>query len=105
MKKIVFLTIILLVYNSTAQVDPLKTKDSLAQSKWVDSVMKTMSLNEKIGQLFMVAAFSNKGKTHTDFIENLIREHKLGNLVFMQGTAVGHATLINEYQSISKIPG
>ncbi len=104
MKKILFLIIVLLAYNSNAQIDPLQTKDSIAQVRWVDSIMKTMSLNQKIGQLFMVAAFSNKDKEHTDFIENLITKHKLGNLVFMQGTAQGHASLINKYQSISKIP-
>ncbi|MCK5638565.1 MAG: beta-N-acetylglucosaminidase, partial [Flavobacteriaceae bacterium] len=48
--------------------------------------------------------FSNKDKKHTDFIENLIKNNHLGNLVFMQGTAEGHATLINKYQSLSKVP-
>ena len=105
MKKIILLIILLLLaYNANAQIDPLQTKDSIAQTRWVDSIMRTMTVNEKIGQLFMVAAFSNKDKAHTDFIENLITKHKLGNLVFMQGTAVGHAALINKYQSISKIP-
>lgn len=104
MKNIILLIIVLVAYNSSAQIDPLQTKDSIAQLNWVDSIMKTMTVNEKIGQLFMVAAFSNKDKAHTDFIENLIIKHKLGNLVFMQGTAVGHAALINKYQSISKIP-
>ena len=104
MNKITLLAILLFALTSNAQIDPLQTKDSIAQSRWVDSVFTSMNLNEKIGQLFMVAAFSNKDKAHTDFIEDLITKHKLGNLVFMQGTAQGHATLINKYQSISKIP-
>lgn len=104
MKKIVFLIALISVFQINAQVDPFQTKDSIAQVKWVDSLMGQMDIDQKIGQLFMVAAFSNKDKKHTDFIENLIRNYNLGNLVFMQGTSEGHARLINKYQSISKIP-
>lgn len=104
MKKIFLLFIVLFVYQINAQVDPLKTNDSIAQVKWVDSIMSKMNIDQKIGQLFMVAAFSNKDKSHTDFIENLILKYDLGNLVFMQGTAEGHASLINKYQKIAKIP-
>ena len=32
-----------------SQINPLVTKDSIAQVKWVDSVMSTMNLEEKIG--------------------------------------------------------
>ena len=37
---------------------PLITKDSLAQQQWVDSVYSSLSTKQKIGQLFMVQAFS-----------------------------------------------
>ncbi len=104
MKKIAFSIVLLFTFISNAQVDPLKTKDSIAQNKWVDSIMGHMSLDQKIGQLFMVPAFSNKDKKHTDYIESLIKKYEIGGLIFMQGTAVGHATLINKYQSISKTP-
>ncbi len=104
MKKLLLILTVSFVFQSFAQIDPLQTNDSIAQIKWVDSIMKSMDLDQKIGQLFMVAAFSNKDKLHTDFIENLITKHKLGNLVFMQGTAVGHATLINKYQNMSDVP-
>lgn len=87
-----------------SQIDPLKTSDSIAQNKWVDSIMNRMSLDQKIGQLFMVPAFSNKDKVHTDFIENTIKKYEIGGLIFMQGTPEGHAILINKYQSISELP-
>ena len=104
MKKIILLIAVISVFQINAQIDPFKTKDSVAQIKWVDSIMAKMNVDQKIGQLFMVAAFSNKDKKHTDFIENLITKHHLGNLVFMQGTSEGHARLINKYQSISEFP-
>ncbi len=105
MKKIILFIAIIFVFQVVkAQVDPFQTKDSIAQVKWVDSLMSQLDVDQKIGQLFMVAAFSNKDKKHTDFIENLIDRYHLGNLIFMQGTAEGHARLINKYQSISKVP-
>ena len=32
----------------------------LPENAWVDSTLQSMSIEEKIGQLFMVATFSNK---------------------------------------------
>ena len=43
--------------------DPLLSKDWEAQKQWIDSVYAQMSTDEKIGQLFMVMAFSEQGKT------------------------------------------
>jgi len=104
MKKIILFIAVIFVFQVKAQVDPFQTKDSIAQIKWVDSLMVQLDVDQKIGQLFMVAAFSNKDKKHTDFIENLINRYHLGNLIFMQGSAEGHARLINKYQGISKVP-
>ena len=78
--------------------------DSLAQKKWVDTLLYNMTIDEKIGQLFMVQAYSNKDEKHSDFIESLIEKHHIGGLIFMQGTPKRQAILNNKYQSISKIP-
>ena len=56
------------VLNGFAQrVDPLKAKDVEAQEIWVDSVLNSMSVDEKIGQLFMVQAYSNLDTKHEEF--------------------------------------
>ena len=83
---------------------PLQAVDSLAQLKWVDSVMNGMNLDEKIGQLFMVQAYSNKDVKHRKFIEKQIIKYHIGGLIFMQGTPYKQALLTNKYQSISKTP-
>ena len=72
--------------------------------KWVDSVYNTMTLDEKIGQLFMVAAYSNKDAKHYAGIDKLIQENKIGGLIFFQGGPVRQAKLTNRFQSKSKIP-
>jgi len=86
------------------QVDPLEKKDNYGQQVWVDSLLTKMTLDQKIGQLFMVQAYSNKGQKHKVAIERMIRKYEVGGLIFMQGTPKKQATLTNHFQNISKIP-
>ena len=55
--------------------DPLLAKDWEAQQKWVDSIYAQMDTDEKIGQLFMVMAFSEQGETHFEQIKNQVKEY------------------------------
>lgn len=71
---------------------------------WVDSVFNSLSPDERIAQLILVAAFSNRDETHRREILKLIRDHKIGGLIFFQGGPVRQAKLINEYQSASAVP-
>lgn len=73
-------------------------------SKWVDSIMKTLSPDERIAQLIMVAAYSNRGDEHREEILKLIQEQKIGGLIFFQGGPVRQVRLMNEYQAYSKVP-
>ncbi|HTO34832.1 MAG TPA: glycoside hydrolase family 3 N-terminal domain-containing protein, partial [Flavobacterium sp.] len=79
-------------------------KIDLKEKKWVDSVYHQMTLEEKIGQLFMVAAYSNKDSAHVYSIDRLIENHKIGGLIFFQGGPVRQAKLTNRFQAKSKIP-
>ena len=74
------------------------------QSVWVDSVYNQMSFDERVGQLFMVAAYSNKDTVHTNAIEKLITNYKIGGLIFFQGGPYRQARLTNQFQSKSKLP-
>ena len=74
------------------------------ETNWVDSVMKTLSEDERIAQLFMVAAYSNKGESHKREITDLVENYRIGGLMFLQGGPVRQARLTNFYQQRSKIP-
>ena len=78
--------------------------ETLAENKWVDSSYSRMTFDEKVGQLFMVAAYSNKDTVHTNAIEKLVRDYKIGGLIFFQGGPVRQAKLTNRYQSLAKVP-
>lgn len=73
-------------------------------SPWVDSVMKTLSPDERIAQLMVAAAYSNRGPEHRQEMLKLIQEHKVGGLIFFQGGPGREASLTNEYQAASKVP-
>ena len=104
-KKFLVLFCFGLVFNIFSQsLAPLRAKDFEAQQIWVDSLLNSMSIDEKIGQLFMVQAYSNLNKDHEDFITEMITKYHIGNLIFMQGTPEKQAILSNKYQENSKYP-
>jgi beta-N-acetylhexosaminidase len=71
---------------------------------WVDSVYNSLSLDQKIGQLFMIAAYSGGEKFNKPAIEKLIAQNYIGGLIFMQGTAEAQAEQTNAFQAMSKVP-
>lgn len=94
----------LFCYSVLSAQNPLVTSDSLGQQAWVNSQYAQMSLDEKLGQLFMVSVASNQSKQTTDKIKNLIVQEHLGGVIFSKGGPVRQAKLTNNYQAVSKIP-
>lgn len=74
------------------------------KTQWVDSVYQQLSLEEKIGQLFMVAAYSAGKDANAAQIETLLRNHQIGGLIFMQGTPEAQARLTNRFQNMAQVP-
>ena len=102
-----FLLLSLLISEVNAQksFDPLLvTDEELEQSIWVDSIYSSMTLKEKVGQLFVIQAFSNKNKNHKDNIINIIRNNNIGGIIFSKGSAHKQVDLTNDFQSESSIP-
>ncbi|RNI30422.1 serine hydrolase [Rufibacter immobilis] len=75
-----------------------------ANQKWVDSVFKTLTPEERIAQLIMIPVYSNKNQAHIDSISRLITTYKVGGLIFFQGGPVRQAHMTNRYQRESKVP-
>ncbi len=76
----------------------------IKEGMWVDSVFYSLSEDQRLGQLFMLAAFSNKTVKHVEEIEKLIEKHCIGGLIFFQGGPIRQANLTNHFQAISKVP-
>src|SRR5690606_26968610 len=107
MKKFLLACILISIYFPTIaqENNPLILKNDFQnQKKWVDSIYDTMSLEEKMGQLFMADIFSSDPKAKTDKIKDLISNYHLGGVIFSKGGPVRQAKLNNEFQSLAKVP-
>jgi beta-N-acetylhexosaminidase len=107
-----FLLSIILFHTFSSKAQISTSPSFLHRNKqWVDSVFATLTPDERIAQLIMVAAVSDVKRAVIDpktsnpaAVEKLIRENKVGGIVFFQGGPVPQARLTNYYQSISKVP-
>lgn len=104
-KKVTLFTIFLVIIVGQLSAQKFYHKiDTVAQQQWADSVFNALTPQERLGQLFMVAAYSNRDQKHVDEIKELIQEYNIGGLIFFQGGPYRQARLNNEYQSVAKVP-
>lgn len=106
MKKALFLYSILSIFivTSSAQVTTnlYKQADKQNMKQWVDSVYNTMSIDDKVGQLFIPIVEPNSSwKTR---IASYVQNYKVGGLLFSKGTLASQADITNYAQGISKVP-
>ncbi|HMQ74689.1 MAG TPA: glycoside hydrolase family 3 N-terminal domain-containing protein [Flavobacteriales bacterium] len=71
---------------------------------WADSVMAMLGPRERIAQLMMVAAYSNRDAKHVAEVDRLVRDHGVGGLIFFQGGPVRQAHLTNRWQAAARVP-
>lgn len=72
--------------------------------KWADTTYSTLSMSEKLGQLFIVALYTNKGDDFIQNVRNIVEKEHIGGLILMQDDASREISLVNEFQKKSKIP-
>ncbi len=96
-KSIFIFTFCLFCTAANAQEHPCK-----ANNKWADSLLQTMTLDEKIGQLFMVSATSAKDDLLA--VDDLIKTYHVGGIIFFKGSPLKQIVQTNYYQSVTKIP-
>jgi beta-glucosidase-like glycosyl hydrolase len=89
----------------------LLVNQSIAQKSaaWADSVLKTLTEDEKIAQLIMVRLSGIDAKTkvvsfYDTTVERDIKKYNIGGICIFQGAPVKQASLINHFQSIAKTP-
>jgi beta-N-acetylhexosaminidase len=75
-----------------------------AEPVWVKEQMKKMTMDEKIGQMFFAAAYSNKDQKHENELLLQIQNYHLGGLIFFQGGPQRQLRMTRALQEKSKIP-
>jgi beta-N-acetylhexosaminidase len=102
-------------YRSVSEIPPLPEPEEeivaedqpVAEPSDIDSLLQEMTLEEKIGQLFVSPAygrFTNNKDPQYLRLKRLIENYHLGGIIFMQGDVYGQAMLTNRLQDYSKIP-
>ncbi|MDQ0591737.1 beta-N-acetylhexosaminidase [Chryseobacterium ginsenosidimutans] len=109
MKKLVYTSLFIFLFLSSkisAQYQPKDiSKEDLKKAKhWVDKTYKSLSQDEKLGQLFIIALYTNKGENEINNVRNIVINDKIGGLILMQDDAAREINLVNEFQQKSKIP-
>ncbi len=106
MYKLILISIFFIVTAFVIKTKPQKIEPDFLrmESRWVDSVYNSLNSDQRLAQLFMVAAYSNKDMKHVREIRELIQKYNIGGLIFMQGGPLREAKLNNYYQNISKTP-
>ena len=84
--------------------DPLLASDSQAQNQWVDSIYSSLSTKEKIGQLFMPMVFTERDSAHFQQTMDLVKNNRVGGLIFSLGGPVEQTHWLNAFQKAAKTP-
>jgi beta-glucosidase-like glycosyl hydrolase/CubicO group peptidase (beta-lactamase class C family) len=71
---------------------------------WVDSVLNTLSTEQRISQCIWIAGWSDRDVSHEVEIAEMIKKYRIGGIVFFQGTPEKQAELANYCQKISSVP-
>ena len=72
--------------------------------RWADSVLATLSLDEKIGQLFMVSAHPERNEKHYEEIYELVSKYKVGGVIFFKSGPLRLVNMSNKLQSLAEVP-
>lgn len=89
-----------------AQYQPknLTKADLKKAEEWVNTTYNSLSQDQKLGQLFIVALYTNKGENYISNVRSIVEQEQIGGLILMQDDAAREINLVNEFQSKSKVP-
>ena len=96
--------------NSTAfdnSLYPPMFKLNDADKKWIETTLSQLSLREKCSQMimpWMLGNYLSEQSTEYLRIEKLVKESKVGGLIFFKGDIMNEALLINKMQQLSDLP-
>ena len=104
---IIALGMMLLATNIFAQQPTILNRNEVEMqgcTEWVETRLASMSLKEKIGQLFIHTVAPLETQQNRKNIEDAVKEYKIGGLLFSGGEWVKQVNLTNYAQGMAEIP-
>ncbi|CDN73720.1 glycoside hydrolase family 3 protein [Elizabethkingia anophelis] len=91
-------------YSAQYQPKNINKQELEKARQWVDKTYNSLSQDEKLGQLFITALYTNKDQNHINFVRQLVNKEKIGGIILMQDNAAQEIELVNEFQESSRVP-
>ena len=101
---IILLSLLSFLNAQNDTVNPLLAQDMEQQVHWVDSIYNSLSVKEKIAQLFMVQVMSSDDASTNNKNFRLVNEYGIGGIIYSKGGPMRQAKLNNNLQAVSKVP-
>ena len=76
--------------------------DTLQMQRWTDSIMATLTPNERLGQLIMPIVDSKDDEAHRQIVRRDIQQYHVGGLLFSKGTFQTQAKMTRYGRQLSK---
>jgi beta-glucosidase-like glycosyl hydrolase/CubicO group peptidase (beta-lactamase class C family) len=77
---------------------------SLLCTSLTTSLLRAQNLDRQLGQLIMVAGYSNKGSAEMDRLEAMVRAGDVGGIIWMQGGPERQRAAIQRLQRAASVP-
>ena len=107
MKKILLACMLISLYlgvNAQSDFIHKNINDEVACRRWVDNKLQSMTLKQKIGQLFIHTVAPYTTQSNKQNISDAIKEYGIGGLLFSGGEIGKQIELMNYAQSMAEIP-
>lgn len=82
----------------------LSAQAQISKERWVDSVFQTMTISDKVGQLFVIKVSPDADKAELDKLERKIKSDNLGGVLFTTGSLIRQIDYTNRFRSSAKVP-
>ena len=90
---------------SPVNINQVRSLDITKEAnEWAENRLKGMTLEDKIGQFFMVAAQSNGSEKQLSDVDKLISDFKIGGVIFFQGEKENLIACSKRFQDKSDTP-
>lgn len=81
---------------------PPSQQTVINSSTWAETAFDSLSVDERLSQLFMIEVRPTFGQQHLAAVEKTIKEHNVGGVIFFKGNPTEQVKLTNRYQLMSK---
>jgi beta-N-acetylhexosaminidase len=93
--------------DSAAKVKPFPREPSSDALKWADKELRSMSIEQKIGQLISVginATFLNQDSDAFRVLKRQVEENHIGGIILFRGSVYESVFLVNRMQQLAHYP-